>query len=77
MHVLVLVSVDIMRWLFINFMMYLIVCYFGYYFPTLRSFLRKQTKPSKAIPPRRPGFEPGSGHKGFMVDKAALGQVFS
>jgi hypothetical protein len=27
--------------------------------------------------PRRPGFEPGSGHVGFMVDKVALGQVFS
>jgi hypothetical protein len=25
---------------------------------------------------RRPGFEPWSGHVGFVVDKAALGQVF-
>jgi hypothetical protein len=25
----------------------------------------------------RPGFEPGSGHVGFVVDKVALGQVFS
>jgi hypothetical protein len=24
-----------------------------------------------------PGFEPGSGHLGFVVDKVALGQVFS
>jgi hypothetical protein len=24
----------------------------------------------------RPGFEPGSGHVGFVVDKVALGQVF-
>jgi hypothetical protein len=24
-----------------------------------------------------PGFEPGSGHVGFVVDKVALGQVFS
>jgi hypothetical protein len=29
------------------------------------------------FPPRRPGFEPGSGHVGFVVDKVALGQVFS
>jgi hypothetical protein len=27
-------------------------------------------------PPRRPGFEPGSAHVGFGVDKVALGQVF-
>jgi hypothetical protein len=27
--------------------------------------------------PRRPGFEPSSGHVGFVVDKVALGQVFS
>ena len=26
-------------------------------------------------PPRRPGFDPGSVHVGFMVDKVALGQV--
>jgi hypothetical protein len=29
------------------------------------------------FPPRRPGFENGSGHAGFVVDKVALGQVFS
>jgi hypothetical protein len=29
------------------------------------------------FPPRRPGFDPGSGHVGFVVDKVALGQVFS
>jgi hypothetical protein len=29
------------------------------------------------FPPRRPGFEPGSGHVGIVVDKVALGQVFS
>jgi hypothetical protein len=29
------------------------------------------------FPPRRPGFEPSSGHVGFVVDKAALGQGFS
>jgi hypothetical protein len=27
--------------------------------------------------PQRPGFEPGSGHVGFVVNKVALGQVFS
>jgi hypothetical protein len=26
-----------------------------------------------AFPPRRAGFEPGSGHVGFVVDKVALG----
>jgi hypothetical protein len=26
--------------------------------------------------PRRPGFEPGSGQLGYVVDKVALGQVF-
>jgi hypothetical protein len=29
------------------------------------------------FPPRRPGFNPGSGQVGFMVDKVAPGQVFS
>jgi hypothetical protein len=29
------------------------------------------------FPPRRPGFEPGSDKVRFVVDKAALGQVFS
>jgi hypothetical protein len=29
------------------------------------------------FPLRRPKIEPGSGHVGFVVDKAALGQVFS
>jgi hypothetical protein len=29
------------------------------------------------LSPRRPGFEPGSIHVGFVVDKVALGQVFS
>jgi hypothetical protein len=27
--------------------------------------------------PRRPGIEPRSGHVGFVVDKVALGQIFS
>jgi hypothetical protein len=26
---------------------------------------------------RRPGFDPGSGQVGFVVDRVALGQVFS
>jgi hypothetical protein len=29
------------------------------------------------FPPRRSGFESRSGHVGFVVDKVALGQVFS
>jgi hypothetical protein len=29
------------------------------------------------FPQWRPGFEPRSGHVGFMIDKIALGQVFS
>jgi hypothetical protein len=29
------------------------------------------------FPPRRPVFDTESGHLGFVVDKAALGQVFS
>jgi hypothetical protein len=29
------------------------------------------------FPPRRPVFKPVSGHMGFVVDKATLGQVFS
>jgi hypothetical protein len=29
------------------------------------------------FPPWRPGFEPRSGHVGFVVGKVALGQVFS
>jgi hypothetical protein len=29
------------------------------------------------LPPRRPGFDPGSVHVGFVMDKVALGQVFS
>jgi hypothetical protein len=29
------------------------------------------------FPPRRPGFKPGFSHVGFVVDKVALGNVFS
>jgi hypothetical protein len=32
---------------------------------------------SRLLPTRRPGFEPKSGHVGFVVDKVAQGQVFS
>jgi hypothetical protein len=32
---------------------------------------------SHMFPTRGPGFDPGSGHVGFVVDKVALGQVFS
>jgi hypothetical protein len=32
---------------------------------------------NKNIYVRNPGFEPRSGHVGFVVDEVALGQVFS
>jgi hypothetical protein len=32
---------------------------------------------TEVLPPRRHGFKPGSGQVGFMVNKVALGQVFS
>jgi hypothetical protein len=32
---------------------------------------------SRRLLPLRPGFDPRSGHVGFVVDKVALGQVFS
>jgi hypothetical protein len=28
------------------------------------------------LPPRKPGFDPGPVHVGFVVDKVSLGQVF-
>jgi hypothetical protein len=42
-------------------------------FQTRNSFLRLVA----GFPPRRPGFDPRSGYVGFVVDKVALGQVFS
>jgi hypothetical protein len=35
-----------------------------------------QNKINASCIPRRPGFDPGSVHVGFVVDKVALGQVF-
>jgi hypothetical protein len=32
---------------------------------------------SRRVPPRRPGFKPRSDHMGFVLNKVALGQVFS
>jgi hypothetical protein len=29
------------------------------------------------VPPRRTGFDPTSGHVGFVVDKVTVGKVFS
>jgi hypothetical protein len=37
------------------------------------TWLRRQVAD---LPPRRPGFDPGSVHVGFWVDKVALGQGF-
>jgi hypothetical protein len=34
------------------------------------------TEVKHILSPRRPGFDPGSVHVGFVVDKLALGQVF-
>jgi hypothetical protein len=31
---------------------------------------------TETLSPRSPGFDPGSVHVGFVVDKVALGQVF-
>jgi hypothetical protein len=36
----------------------------------------KETGLVAGLPPRRSGFDPGSVHVGFVVDKVALGQVF-
>jgi hypothetical protein len=34
------------------------------------------TQAVSRLPPRRPGFDPGSVHVGFAVDEVALRQVF-
>jgi hypothetical protein len=41
------------------------------------SAYQKKRKYTYRFPSRRPGFKPGSGQLGFVVDKMALGQVFS
>jgi hypothetical protein len=38
---------------------------------------RDRTRASAGLPPRRSGFDPRSVHVGFLVDKVALGEVFS
>jgi hypothetical protein len=50
----------------------------------IRMLLKKSTQAATQLkrlvsgfPPRRPGFEPGSDQVGFVVDKVALGRVFS
>jgi hypothetical protein len=43
------------------------------YYPTAVPWLRRLVA---GLSPRRPGFDPGSVHVGFVVDKVALGQVF-
>jgi hypothetical protein len=47
----------------------------AYYLHTLKAvpWLRRL---AARLPPRRPGFDPGSVHVEFVVDKVALGQVF-
>jgi hypothetical protein len=52
----------------------------AYIFPQLLLYMRAVPQLKRLVagfPPQRPGFEPGSGHVGFGVDKVALGQVFS
>jgi hypothetical protein len=53
-------------------------CIHGRYFLTHCNMAVSQLRGLVAgCPPRRPGFEPRSGHVGFVMDKLALGQVFS
>jgi hypothetical protein len=42
--------------------------------PRIKPFLRQLVT---GFPPQWPGFEPRSSHVGFVVDKVALGEVFS
>jgi hypothetical protein len=44
---------------------------------TLLIFLLELKRSVAGFPPRRLGFEPGTSHVGFVVDKVAQGQVFS
>jgi hypothetical protein len=43
--------------------------------PSPTAQIKKKIVPN--FSPRRPGFNPGSGYVGFVVDRVALGQVFS
>jgi hypothetical protein len=45
--------------------------------PRITTEVDKSSLLVACFPTRRPGFEPRSGHVGFMVEKVALGQVFS
>jgi hypothetical protein len=47
---------------------------FIYLFTLLNTYLVRRFV--AGLSPRRPGFDPGSVHVGFVVDKVALGQVF-
>jgi hypothetical protein len=42
-----------------------------------RAVLVHTVRSVAGFPPQSPGFELGSSHVGFVVDKAALGHVFS
>jgi hypothetical protein len=46
--------------------------HFGCVLTTAVPWLRRL---AAGLPPRRPGFDPGLVHVGFVVDKVALGQV--
>jgi hypothetical protein len=47
------------------------------HFPYIHKAVPWLRRLAAGLPPRRPGFDPGSVHVGFVVDKVALGQVFS
>jgi hypothetical protein len=47
--------------------------YMPYISKVLKPWLRRLVV---GLPPRRPGFDPGSVHVEFAVDKVSLGQVF-
>jgi hypothetical protein len=55
--------------------------WFYWQFDPISYILKKAVPQLKRLvagfPPRRPGFDPRSGYVGFVVDKVALGQVFS
>jgi hypothetical protein len=49
---------------------------FFYLIATFKKAVPWLRRLAAGLPLRRPGFDPGSAHVGFVVDKVALGQVF-
>jgi hypothetical protein len=54
----------------------LTACYMFVVFQTLSMAVPCFRRLVAGLSPRRPGFDPGSVHVGFVVDNVALGQVF-